>query len=223
MPSMQWEAVSRAGGLAMPSVRDMMISPPLSNGGSPLHRNRIGEQEFWSVLSPRAIFLAASEDVRSFLGWGPGEVMGRSLKDFIVAEEHPDSDDGNDTQFCMLREALWELHDGTSAGRHRTVALNLRTRRGSILQTCAVLYGPWAPAKVDNQAISRVVVQFKERGQQQQQPLHVGLTVHDPALNVFEELETTRETTWQYEVQQQRMTNRRLYDDVKEIETELFT
>jgi hypothetical protein len=38
--------------------------------------------------------------------------------------------------------------------------------------------------------------------------------VHAPTANVFEELETTRGTSWQYELHQLRLLNRRLKDDI---------
>ncbi len=213
MPSLQWEAISRAGGLSVPYMHDLNVSPPLSSFTSPVCGAR-AEQEFWSVLSPRGIFLAASAGVRCLLGWGPGEVIGRSLKDFFVAEESLDGEDGEETQFSTFREALWQLHV-TSSGPSRHVFCSLRTRGGNVLQICAVLYAG------NETPISRLVVQFKMRRQQEQE--HTRLTIRDPALNVFEELETTRDSTWQYEVQQQKIANRKLYDDVKEIEAELFS
>jgi PAS domain S-box-containing protein len=44
-----------------------------------------------------------------------------------------------------------------------------------------------------------------------------GHIVHDLSSNVFEELETTRSTSWQYELQQLKISNRRMQDEVDSI------
>lgn len=41
------------------------------------------EREFWSVLSTEGLFLVASVGVRDVLGLGAGEVLGRSLREFV--------------------------------------------------------------------------------------------------------------------------------------------
>ncbi|KAG8696125.1 blue light receptor [Ceratobasidium sp. 394] len=56
------------------------------------------------------------------------------------------------------------------------------------------------------------------------EPLSSGITgqlqgriVHDLSSNVFEELETTRSTSWQYELQQLKISNKRMKDEVESI------
>ncbi|KAG9095836.1 blue light receptor [Ceratobasidium sp. 370] len=61
-------------------------------------------------------------------------------------------------------------------------------------------------------------------GRMMGEPLSSGITgqlqgriVHDLSSNVFEELETTRSTSWQYELQQLKISNKRMKDEVDSI------
>lgn len=63
-----------------------------------------------------------------------------------------------------------------------------------------------------------LVVQIKQRSpvNSENKPI-----VHNGAANVFEELETTRGTSWQYELHQLRLLNRRLKEDIQTSKTAL--
>lgn len=111
MPSLQWDTVSRAGGLAILHTYDNLLSPsllsPTSSGSTSF--NGSADREFWSILSPRGIFLAASAGTRNILGWGPGEVIGRSLKDLVVPDDQANGGNGEDATLQALREKLWSF------------------------------------------------------------------------------------------------------------------
>lgn len=111
-PSLRWGTVARAGGLAAPlpvsisrsattafahshtasstntsgsnssasnnSTREDSASPPSTPGGT-----NCVEREFWGTLSRKGLFLVASAGVRDVLGWGPGEMIGRALGEFL--------------------------------------------------------------------------------------------------------------------------------------------
>ncbi|KLO13717.1 hypothetical protein SCHPADRAFT_903917 [Schizopora paradoxa] len=225
MPSLQWDTVSRAGGLAIPSAHDNIFSPPIlspsSSGSAAFSGNT--DREFWSILSPRGIFLAASTGTRSLLGWGPGEIIGRSLKDLVVPDKQTNDGTGEDATLRTLREKLWELHANTHSSQSRKIFCSLRTRDGNSQRMCAVMYGRWnAEEGEEKSPISRLVVQFKLLQQEQRILSQNQLTVVNPGLNILEELEVNRSSTWQYEVQQQRIANKKLLEDVKEMEADLL-
>lgn len=50
-----------------------------------------------------------------------------------------------------------------------------------------------------------------------------GRIVHSHTANVFEELETARKTSWQYELQQLKFANRRLLEEVETLEASMHS
>ncbi|KAI9573349.1 hypothetical protein HD554DRAFT_861105 [Boletus coccyginus] len=85
MPVVRWSSIAKVGGIG--SVRNQVDDPHGGLPGSRLCETSSGEPagastdplEFWALLSPQGTFLVASASVRDVLGWGTGEVIGRSI------------------------------------------------------------------------------------------------------------------------------------------------
>ncbi|KIM91749.1 hypothetical protein PILCRDRAFT_57985 [Piloderma croceum F 1598] len=197
MPNIDWGAVGHAGGLT-PSVHDHDMR---TSDGTHVDR----EREFWGMVSVQGTFLVVGAGIRDMLGWGAGEVIGKSILRFVVEE--------NGRQ--VLEEQLTHMQErvdpvgimcemGDKEGRSSPVQVVLYRGReqGSTRSPFPVI----CQIKALDSSPS-VTTQHFTRSYQ---------------MNVFEELETSRGSSWQYELQQLKFANQRLMEEVNMLESSLL-
>ncbi|KAG1771351.1 hypothetical protein EV702DRAFT_977382 [Suillus placidus] len=190
MPSLSWRSIAHAGGL--------------------------GEQEVWGMVSANGTVLVTSASVRDMLRWSVGEVIGKSLGAMVIG-----GDRGH------VEAAIQRANGDEAQVRGRTedepsamVCTMLRKDRSTVHVRLAI-YRPPAPTlnSTPSQAPSPSLAH----------PLVIQITVlnnssssntliHAEANDVFEELDTTRGSSWQYELQQLRFANQRLCEEVDALE-----
>ncbi|KAG1730863.1 uncharacterized protein EDB91DRAFT_1307338 [Suillus paluster] len=154
----------------------------------------LGEQELWGMVSANGTVLVTSANVRDLLGWSVSEVIGKSLVMMVMKETHVRGHAEGEpyVRVCtMLRKD------------HNTVHVRLVIYRPPAPSPNPIpspsLLHPRSPARHTNHDTWR----FK-------QPLC--------ATDVFEELDTARGSSWQYELQQLRFANQRLCEEVDALE-----
>ncbi|KDQ53329.1 hypothetical protein JAAARDRAFT_137333, partial [Jaapia argillacea MUCL 33604] len=216
VPRLSWSSVYKTGGLTQ--SEPIRYRQPESNGHEvgeeqvlPTRR----EKEFWGLMSNTGTFLVVGSGVRDVLGWGAGEVIGRTVGSFVT----PD-----------MREILEGTLRATSerSTEPRIVPCQLSTKESGLVNVRVVLYqadNVSSPFDLSTLATSSsqcpIVCQIKIAEDPSSPRPRSPYTVHSPTENIFEELETTRGSSWQYELQQLKFSNQRLSEDVDNLEAEL--
>ena len=211
VPTLPWEAVIKQGGLAT--------------------------GEFWAKVSYHGIVLHATESIHKMLGVSSEDVVGQNFFGFLPGGEnafpHAPTSSTLATMAAAFRSATTsEPRDGAVCVRHQLV----NRSSGQMVDVTTVLYcpiNPSSPASSPNESDSLSQSQFSRPTRSSSASsssgsilrpalvMQVKLTsatmrpvVHPPTANMFEELETTRGTSWQYELHQLRLMNRRLKEDI---------
>ena len=193
LPSMEWGAITRAGGL-VPTVRDHKRTKP---DGTP----KDTECEFWGMVNLQGTFLAVGAGIRDVLGWGPGEVIGKRLLSFVV-----------DNRKQVLEEQLAQIQEGDHSTQ---VVCEMGEKEGGRVRVQIVLYRDQG----SNTSASPIIFQIKSLDSSSPPTSHT--STHPCHTNVFEELETSRDSSWQYELQQLKFANRRLTEEAEKLESAL--
>lgn len=192
MPKLAWGSISQTGGLAV-------------NGDKTAYRT---PREFWGTVTPDGTFLSAGEGVKELLGWSVAEVVGQSLDDFVVSsmdQRRPEYD-----TYRMVSESLIAASLAETPGPTQ-LAFEMRKKDGSQIRVLMVLYHTVFPrstpsladpliyqVKMANHSVyASVVGRFEEQ--------------------VFQEMQTSRNTSWQYELQQLRYANQRILDEIQSL------
>lgn len=190
MPSLSWRSIAHAGGL--------------------------GEQELWGMVSANGTVLVTSASVRDILGWSVGEVIGKSLGSMVIGRDRGHVEaaiqcaDGNEAQVR-----------GHAGGEPSAVVCTMLRKDRSTVHVRLVIYCP--PAPILNS------MPFQTPSPSLAHPLIIQITVlsnssssntlvHAEANDIFDELDTARGSSWQYELQQLRFANQRLYEEVDALE-----
>lgn len=214
VPSLRWKTIDEHGGL--------------------------GEREFWANLSFDGLILWASGTVDQVMGAKAEEIVGRSYYAFLAGgDDGPPRADGHSSslavQKAIAQAARGLPKKGGTSVRHQLLAANGQTHevtstfyatmpdgRGSVSGSPSVL----APDSSDSEASggpartklgvavepSHIMLQIKMSGPQW--PRNKNPLANSPNENVFEEMDTTRGTSWQYEIHQLRIANRKLNDEI---------
>jgi PAS domain S-box-containing protein len=195
MPHLTWESIARTGGLtpATPAV-----------GWPGLQRL---EREFWGLLSSDGTILVVGAGIRDVLGWEADEVIGKAV-DFLVV--------GNNEvlQVNMSRAS----EQGSCETSH---LLFLRTKKGSHVSGKVVLY-PSFDRVPSVSSPCQVICQIKLVDSSVLSPRFVTRFAHPLSASVFEELETSRSSSWQYELERLRFENQRLAEEIEVLEKKQF-
>lgn len=193
MPRLHWAAVERAGGL--------------------------GNREFWGLVSPHGLMLNVAQNVHRVLDRPAQSVLGTSLLDYIAPQQR--------------QHALQALYDSSFSQGHRTgesvrVVVEMRGTESRCFNAEIVFYTR-EDGSGHMQAAVPVVCQIKvlDPIPPHQHSHHLGSRSDAntpgsrlPAINVFEELDTTRHTSWQYELTHLKIANKNLMNDIAKMETE---
>jgi PAS domain-containing protein len=193
MPKLTWGPVGRAGGVVMPS-----------ESGTD---DDAVEGEFWGVLNKIGQFLFVGAAVRDVLGWSADEVVGKCLEEFIdTSMIRPGSNfDPRQSVNVAIR-----LATTNSNPRYTQLGFEMRKKDGDGLQVTMVVYHATAPlANPSEPVICQIKVATADT--------HARI-LRPAASDVFEEFNTIRNTSWQYELQQLKFENERLREELQAFE-----
>ena len=197
MPKLTWGSPSQTGGLAVaaPGKGD-----PTTPGNS---------REFWGTVNPDGTFLFVGASVRDLLGWSVSEVIGQRLEDFVVSSKDQRQPEYN--TYKMISESLVTAVQAKSAGPTQ-LAFEMRKKDGSKIRVLMVLYHTTIPRSTSNLP-DPLICQVKMANDSV-----YAQVVRPSQEQVFEEMEVSRKTSWQYELQQLRYANERLLEEVQNLE-----
>ncbi|KAL5496016.1 hypothetical protein ACEPAH_3109 [Sanghuangporus vaninii] len=148
MPNLRWGVISQAGGLLGPSSVSQV---PFSEGSESSENRTTTEQEFWAMLCEDGLFLVAGMGVRDLLGWGTAEIIGRSVREFIIDDNTGRSHSSSAEQVVLALSRAYSGEQGT-----QTLTCQLKKRDGEIAWMQLTLY-----ANESRMASGRIIVQFK--------------------------------------------------------------
>ncbi|KAI5996378.1 PAS domain-containing protein [Pisolithus albus] len=270
MPIVRWDTIKRVGGVGVGVLGASSSSEPnpqaVTAGQGSKEGSPAEHQEFWALLAPAGTFLVASAGVRDILGWGVGEIIGRSLWG-MVGDGMASSAAIRaqvERELARLSEEevrmLWpELHGLNSMLSSQVIAetgnpkptvlsVTLVTRSGHAVPVRIVFYrtprahthlptgglanprgNPLCPlvcqvsvlppgAPIGMVSVSSASCPNSSReaavgsGEAGPRIIRPG----DTAL--FEELDTARGSSWQYELQQLKFANQRLHEELETLE-----
>ena len=198
MPKLTWGSISQTGGLAVaaPAVN----GDPTASGSS---------REFWGTVNPDGTFLFVGASVKEFLGWSVAEVVGQRLEDFVVSSKDQRKPEYN--TYRMVSESLIAASRAETPGPTQ-LAFEMRKKDGSEIRVLMVLYHAAIPRSTSSLA-DPLICQVKMTRDSVYAPI-----IRRPKEQVFQEMETSRSTSWQYELQQLKYANQRLSDEVRSLE-----
>ncbi|KAI6029531.1 PAS domain-containing protein [Pisolithus microcarpus] len=205
-------------------------------------------QEFWALLAPAGTFLVASAGVRDVLGWGVGEIIGRSLWGMVADGMVPGVAIRAQVETELARLSEEEVIAETGNPKPTVLSVTLVTRSGHTVPVRIVFYrtprahthlptgglanprgNPLCPLVCQVSVLApgaltgmisvsstacptssrEAAVSSGEAGPWLMRP-------GDTAL--FEELDTARGSSWQYELQQLKFANQRLHEELETLE-----
>ncbi|KZT43569.1 hypothetical protein SISSUDRAFT_1124704 [Sistotremastrum suecicum HHB10207 ss-3] len=212
-PRLSWTSIHRAGGTSA--------------------------NEFWGQLSADGLWLVVSPEVETQLSYSPAQVLGSSILQMVPAIEQRMS------ILQMLHDTISGVRPPTGEN-HIQVVVDFVGRGDLQRRALLICYLPddsLAPpdslealrntASMRHSCPAPIVCQVRflnddhakpsqippsylmsrSLGHSRSSPLSIG--------NVFEELDTTRHTSWQYELTQLRFANKRLKEEVAELENRI--
>lgn len=190
MPSLSWRSIAHAGGLC--------------------------EQEVWGMVSANGTILVTSASVRDMLGWSVGEVIGKSLGAMVIG-----GDRGHVEAAVQRANGDVAQVRGHAEGEPSAMVCTMLRKDRSTVHVRLVVYRPPAPTlnSTPSQAPSPslahpLVIQISVLSNSSSS----NTLIHAEANDVFDELDTARGSSWQYELQQLRFANQRLCEEVDALE-----
>jgi hypothetical protein len=219
VPTLPWDSISKHGGLA--------------------------DNELWVKMSFQGLILHVTESANSLPGLAADSLLGQSLYSFLPggdngppSQSHVTSDPTS--AISKLAHALASIVRSDGRMGAITVPHRMVTKSGKTIDVDTTVYAPRATAAISRASSEEedspttgstssrsrspssnaiagiqpntIVAQIKLRTHV---PKATRPIVHSASANVFEELETTRGTSWQYELHQLRLLNRRLKEDIQ--------
>ncbi|KAF9235194.1 hypothetical protein BU15DRAFT_78202 [Melanogaster broomeanus] len=212
MPVVRWSSIGKAGNVGSlragsqgdssmdaGSIHDTPSSSSAGYGSDP--------REFWALLSSQGTLLVVSANVRDVLGWGVGEVIGRSIwgmsgesgsgvRELVDAElAKLDTSAVNNTEDPPPTIVTSSLTNTDANPLHVTIYRD--TNLGH-------------PSK--QSLMSTLLVQMQMNADVSSSFMHPSNT------SLFEELDTGGGSSWQYELQQLKFANQRLHEELYALE-----
>ncbi|KAF5384611.1 hypothetical protein D9757_007498 [Collybiopsis confluens] len=225
----KWSAVAAAGGLSAPRPRLMMFGNTMEDGTSAQSVSSTGSAEFvdsatefWGTVTRAGTLLVVGKGVKDLLGFDETELMGRPIFEYLVDEKTKVqvaqelasmgcAMGGRDSQGSLPRKIwarmLMKGADDTLSG----VPVEL------------VLYPTAVDMRVleSRQEISPAPVIYQIKLWTDNSSSNATPISHPLGESMFQELEISRHEPWQYELQQLRIQNERLRDEIRSLEEEV--
>jgi len=228
MSNLKWSAVASTGGLSRPKLvmgRSESVgasgtasgsgSTPGSSTSSPGIHEKV--TEFWGTITRSGVLLVVGSGCKDVLGWDELELIGRPIWNFLL----------DDDKKRRVGEEL--INMGCAVGSvdaPGSLPSKLHCRMVQHNQTSAnvelVLYPSSTDSDVlvSSHTISPAPIIFQIKAfDATGMPMGVSSSlVHPLDENIFKELETSRNSSWQYELQQLKFANDRLKDEIRSLE-----
>lgn len=212
MPRLAWGPVDRAGGLLAP------VRAEDDDDDSAADERVEVEREVWALLSAQGTVLFAGTGVRDVLGWAASEVIGRAVGDLVGGAAPADAR-------RTLEDALAQLGAADALEDIARVSCEMKRKDGGQVVVQVVLYRaadrdcePGAAWSAVPPSSGPLVCQIKLVDFEPLAVPHTGRIVHPLAESVYDELQTTRGSSWQYELQQLKFANQRMMEEVATLE-----
>ncbi|KAI0260724.1 hypothetical protein BC834DRAFT_898861 [Gloeopeniophorella convolvens] len=166
-------------------------------------------REVWGMLSVGGTVLFMSANVKTILGWGVGEIIGMSIDD-LTLESSP----------SHLAAAISRAAQG-GTDRAETVECQFRQRSGEYAMLSILLYPlPTAAVSQASQTELRrlpIICQIKPPSAKSTVQRQLVTTVSKG--NMFSESDDAQESSWQYELQQLKIENQKLVEEIEKLES----
>jgi len=173
----------------------------------------VSDNEFWGLVSPDGLWINVGESVARVLGHSASSIAGTSLLDMLPDRHHQQ----------QVLQALYSV-----PRRPERVVLSVEMVNSGNERNLVTIsfYPPGESSDPDSMIAIPIVVQV--RLLDQSSPTSATMMNHpsnfvNPSSapnNLFEELDTTRHTSWQYELTHLRIANKNLVDDITKLEIE---
>ncbi|KAI6106899.1 PAS domain-containing protein [Pisolithus croceorrhizus] len=252
MPTVRWDTIKCVGGVGVgilggsssPEPKPQAV--PAGQGSKAV--SLAEAQEFWALLAPAGTFLVASAGVRDVLGWGVGEIIGRSLWGMVadgmasgvaipvrvetelarLSEEEVIAETGNPKP-TVLSVTLVARSGHTVPVRivfYRTPRAHthlptggLANPRGNSLCPLVCQVSVLPPGTLTGMvSVSSSSCPSSSRDAAVSSGDAGPWLMHPGDAALFEELDTARGSSWQYELQQLKFANQRLHEELETLE-----
>ncbi|ORY03092.1 hypothetical protein K493DRAFT_311836 [Basidiobolus meristosporus CBS 931.73] len=167
----------------------------------------LSDNEFWAKLSLDGMYLYVTSECQNLLGSTPDELTGTSLYQLVRSD-----------RTTALTKALHQARDGTTTKLKHTI----QNKKGQYVEVLSVFY-PGDACK--NGKSSFILCQSKELSADDTSSEHSSHSSNLPlpqtdhvateADNMFDMLDLSRNTTWQYELHQLRLVNKKLKEELE--------
>jgi PAS domain S-box-containing protein len=198
------------------------------------------DTEVWAKVSLDGLVLWVTGCVGDIFGGRTNDLVGKSIYSFMAgAEDGPPGPDGHSSSLAVEKAISTSAEGlpkrGATSVRHQLIGLDGRTREvtSNFFAAGSSSAGPITPSRESPTASDddvrsnvssfmedlpfQILVQIKSTPTGIQKPKSA--IVHPLTENVFEEMDTTRGTSWQYELHQLKIANRKLKDDIQALRT----
>ncbi|KAJ3564533.1 hypothetical protein NP233_g8233 [Leucocoprinus birnbaumii] len=210
MPKLPWSAVARAGGVSLPVPRPLSES---TKGARPMM-----ETEFWGTMTSGersggvVSFLTIGAGVSDVLGWSQSDLIGREVVKYIAEGVH------------QFREELRVLRSKDNLSSPRRFCCKMMHKNGSSVDIVFIIYRSTndtsAREKIPGIMPAPLIYQLRTlRSFKSSTPS--SSIMHPLDSDVFQGLDTNRDSSWQYEIQQIRFANQRLEDEIAALTKQL--
>ncbi|KAF6748165.1 PAS domain-containing protein [Ephemerocybe angulata] len=220
MSDISWEMVARGGGLA----KSLTVQRPTEEGGV---ENVLVKQEFWGTMNKSMVLLTIGSGIKDVLGWDAEEFVGRTMDKLVqdsdsVAELEAHaaslgkiSDDAEDYEaLCASATCRMRAKDGSIV----VVVVNtFRCQRDPGVRFATSVKGGVPPAHLLYQ-VRLASAEVHTLYHQPEATPSAPSPCPDLLANVFQALDITRGSSWQYELQQLKFGNQRLVDEIATLE-----
>jgi PAS fold len=175
----------------------------------------ISDDEFWGLISPDGLWLNVVQNVSNVIGRVSSSITGTSLLDMLPNQQH---------QQQVLRSLL-NAPRTLDSTTHSVEMLGVKDKRHFVTIT---IYPPRGEGSALS-SLTAIPIVCQVKLFDPSNPTSTSITAFSPPItsnlsstsnNLFEELDTTRHTSWQYELTHLRIANKNLLDDIAKLEIE---
>ncbi|KAJ3874270.1 photoreceptor A [Lentinula edodes] len=217
MSMLLWSAIASAGGISHPQTVAKSLSG--EDGKTRLVTVDVST-EFWGTITRTGSLLIVSKGVKDILGWDETELMGKQIWSYLLDEE---ARQNVGKELANMGCAMGTMDAPGSLPRK--IFCRMTRQDGSAAEVELILY----PSAIDSsilhssQAISPAPIIYQIR-LYDRATSSTGIRSSEAAImhplreNVFKILEISRESSWQYELQQMRYMNERLREEIMSLE-----
>jgi PAS domain S-box-containing protein len=160
--------------------------------------------EFWTKATLTGLFLHVTPSSEDVVGFNADALDGATLYQYV-----------GDNNVRDITRALELVKEGRIVNLHHTMQNN----KGDYIPVFSTFYPGDVSFGVGRPSFALIQIRAKENGSTNNQPVLESMmdTPSDNDENIFSELETVRGTSWQYELHQLQLANRKLREQLENI------